>query len=66
MSPARKRPEKREPTRPGDDVAEKQDPDHTETEFMHDLDKASRRVSDAKERLDDPSGPGRASPKTSE
>jgi hypothetical protein len=51
--PARKRPEKTEPTPPKQDVLEKQDPEHTETDFLQDLDKATRRIDEAKERLDD-------------
>jgi len=39
MSPARKRPEKIRPTAPQRDV--KQDPTHTEADFMRDLSKAT-------------------------
>jgi hypothetical protein len=39
MSPARKRPEKTKPTAPERDV--KQDPRHTETDFLRDLGKAT-------------------------
>ncbi len=39
MSPARKRPEKPAPTPPMSDV--KQDPNHTEADFLRDLRKAT-------------------------
>lgn len=39
MSPARKRPEKTEPTPPKRDV--EQDPKHTEADFLRDLEKAT-------------------------
>jgi hypothetical protein len=39
MSPARKRPEKAAPSPPQSDV--KQDPRHTEADFLRDLDKAT-------------------------
>lgn len=39
--PARKRPAKTEPTPPESDVAEKQDPEHTEADFLRDLDRVA-------------------------
>jgi hypothetical protein len=39
MSPARKRPEKTSPSPPQRDV--KQDPQHTEADFLRDLEKAT-------------------------
>lgn len=55
MSPARKRPEKTHPTRPGRDV--KQDPSHTEADFLRDLEKATSNR--ARKKLGLPSsGPG--------
>jgi hypothetical protein len=39
--PARKRPPKTEPEPPSPDVAEKQDPEHTEADFLRDLDRVS-------------------------
>lgn len=39
--PARKRPTKTEPTPPEPDVVEKQDPEHTEADFLRDLERAS-------------------------
>jgi hypothetical protein len=39
MSPSRKRPQKTRPTPPERDV--KQDPAHTEADFLRDLDKAT-------------------------
>lgn len=62
VMPARKRPEKTEPTPPERDVAEKQDPQHTEADFLRDLKRAS--TNRAKDQLDDPSGPDRGSSKT--
>ena len=49
MSPARKRPEKKAPTPPEQDVVEKQDPDHTEDEFLRDLERAT--TNDSKRKL---------------
>ena len=49
MSPARKRPEKKAPTPPEQDVVEKQDPDHTEDEFLCDLERAT--TNDSKRKL---------------
>jgi hypothetical protein len=62
--PERKRPEKLEPTPPPEDVRELQDPDHTEDDFLRDLEKAS--TNRASERLaeDDPSRPDRGSSRT--
>ncbi|MEA2362590.1 MAG: hypothetical protein QOD71_1735 [Thermoleophilaceae bacterium] len=34
------------PSAPGPDVANKQDPSHTEAEFVSDLEKATRRVAE--------------------
>jgi hypothetical protein len=42
MSPARKRPEKTEPSPPEKDVREKRDRGHTEADFLRDLERASR------------------------
>jgi hypothetical protein len=57
--PRRKRPEKHEPTPPPEDVRELQDPEHTEADFLADLDKASTdRAREKLEREDDPSEPG--------
>lgn len=44
--PARKRPEKNEPTPPEQDVAELQDADHSESDFLSDLDRASTNRAD--------------------
>jgi hypothetical protein len=41
MSPARKRPEKTEPTPPERDVAKKQDAEQTEADFLRDLERAT-------------------------
>lgn len=49
MSPARKRPVKTAPTPPEKDVLEKQDPAHSERDFLRDLDKAVS--NDAKRKL---------------
>lgn len=62
--PARNRPEKREPSPPPDDVRELQDPEHSETDFLRDLDRAS--TDRASERLERPSEPDRGSPRTSD
>jgi hypothetical protein len=51
MSPARKRPEKTEPTPPERDVTEKQNPDQSEADFLRDLERASTNRSE--ERLKD-------------
>jgi hypothetical protein len=56
MSPARKRPEKRTPTAPQKDVVEKQDPGHTETDFLRDLEKATSNR--ARKKLGLPAGRG--------
>lgn len=37
----RKRPEKTEPSPPGDDVVEKMDPKRSEADFLRDLEKAA-------------------------
>ena len=62
--PARKRPEKLEPTPPPEDVRELQDPEYTEDDFLRDLENAT--TNQARERLkrDDPSRPGRESSET--
>lgn len=60
--PARKRPEKLEPSPPEKDVRELQDPDQSEADFLRDLDKVA--TDDAKERLADRSEPDRGSPRT--
>ena len=39
--PARRRPKKTEPTPPEADVVEKQDPEHTEADFLRDLDRVA-------------------------
>jgi hypothetical protein len=62
--PARKRPEKKEPTPPAEDVAEKLDPDHTDEDFFHDLEKASS--DEARKKLGLPSAPERGSDRTTE
>lgn len=49
MSPLRKRPEKKTSTPPGEDVVEKQDPKHTESDFLRDLARATD--NDAKRKL---------------
>jgi hypothetical protein len=49
MSPARKRPEKKAPTPPERDVAQKQDPQHTVKDFLGDLERAT--ANDAKRKL---------------
>ena len=48
--PARKRPEKMEPTLPEEDVRELQAPEHTETDFLRDLERAA--TNRAKEKLE--------------
>ena len=60
--PARKRPEKTEPTPPEEDVAAMIDPDHSDDDFLRDLEKAS--TNRAKERLERPSGPDPESTRT--
>jgi hypothetical protein len=39
--PARKRPEKTEPTPPEPDVADLQDPEHSEADFLRNLERAT-------------------------
>lgn len=56
MSPARKRVEKRTPTKPERDVTEKQDGSHTEADFLRDLGKATSNR--ARKKLGLPSGRG--------
>lgn len=62
--PARKRPEKLKPTPPGEDVVAKLDPNHSDEDFLRDLEKATS--DEARKRLDLPSGRGRGSSRTSE
>ena len=62
MSPARKRPEKHEPTKPEPDVLEIQDPGHTEDDFLSDLDRAS--TDQADEKLERAAELDRGSPRT--
>lgn len=47
--PARKRPEKKEPTEPEEDVRQLQDPEQGEADFLRDLERAT--TDKAKERL---------------
>lgn len=49
MSPARKRPDKTKPSPPAGDVIDKQDPRHTERDFLRDLERATS--NDAKRKL---------------
>ena len=58
----RKRPEKTEPTPPGEDVVEKIDPEHTDDDWLDDLKKASS--NDARRKLGLPAVPDRGSTKT--
>jgi hypothetical protein len=60
--PARKRPEKTEPTPPERDVTEKQDPRHSEADFLRDIERAS--TNKAKQLFADPSAPDRGPSKT--
>jgi hypothetical protein len=53
--PARQRPEKTEPAPPEQDVAALQDPDHSEADFLRDLEKASTDRADEVLKRDDPS-----------
>jgi hypothetical protein len=62
--PAKKRPDKHEPTPPAEDVVEKLDPDHSDEDFLKDLEKATS--DEARKRLGLPSGPARGSAKKSE
>jgi hypothetical protein len=62
--PARKRPEKTVPTPPGEDIARLIDPEHTDEDFLRDLEKASS--DEARKKLGLPSAPDRGSTKTSE
>ena len=55
--PERKRPEKHEPTPPEADVAELQEPDQTEGDFLRDLDRAATNRAD--ERLAEVEKPSR-------
>lgn len=55
--PARKRPEKLEPTPPESDVSELQKPDQTESDFLGDLDRATTNRAD--ERLAEVENPSR-------
>lgn len=49
MSPSRKRPEKKVSSPPGEDLVEKQDSKHTESDFLRDLARATD--NDAKRKL---------------
>jgi hypothetical protein len=60
----RKRPEKQEPSPPGEDVVEKLDPDHSDEDFLSDLEKASS--DQARKKLGLPSERDRGSTRTSE
>jgi hypothetical protein len=62
--PERKRPEKPEPTPPGEDVVEKLDPDHSDEDFFRDLEKATS--DEARKKLGLPSAPDRGSGRTAE
>jgi hypothetical protein len=55
--PARKRPPKLEPTPPEEDVAQLVDPEHSDADFLDDLEKASTNRATELLRQDDPSGP---------
>lgn len=55
--PARKRPEKTEPAPPEKDVADLQDDDQTEGDFLRDLDRATKNRAD--EALDEVEKPSR-------
>jgi hypothetical protein len=48
--PARKRPQKNEPTSPEQDVRELQDPEQTEADFLRDLERAA--TNEAQEKLE--------------
>lgn len=52
----RKRPEKKVPTPPGKDVEEKMDPQHSESDFLRDLMKATSNT--ARTKLGLPGQPG--------
>lgn len=56
MSPSRKRPKKGSSSPPESDVVAKQDPGHTEADFMRDLAKATSNK--ARKRLAGPAGRG--------
>lgn len=56
MTPARKRPEKTSPSPPEGDV--KQDPQHTESDFLNDLLKATSNEARSKLRREPPGQPG--------
>lgn len=61
--PKRKRPVKVKPALPEEDVRRLQDPEHTEADFLRDLDRAS--TDRANELLEDhPSEPDRGKPRT--
>jgi hypothetical protein len=50
--PARKKPKKIKPTEPEKDVVEIQDPQHSEKDFLRDLEKASKKKPDDPSRHD--------------
>ena len=62
--PERKRPTKHEPTPPGEDVVQKIDPEHSDDDFLRDLEKAT--ADDARERLGLPSAPDQGSARRAE
>ena len=62
--PARKRPPKTKPARPAKDVRQLQHPEHTEADFLRDLDRASTNQADELLEPDESSRPDRGSPRT--
>jgi hypothetical protein len=60
----RKRPHKNAPTPPGEDVAALIDPEHSDEDFLADLEKASS--DEARRKLGLPAVPDRGSARTSE
>lgn len=60
--PASKRPVKTSPTPPSEDVAALVDPDHTDEDFLRDLEKATS--DDARRKLGLPAAPDRGSTRT--
>lgn len=62
IMPKRLKPKKLKPSAPKKDVVEKQDPKHTQADFLRDLDLGS--TDKAKELMADPSGPDRGSSRT--
>lgn len=53
--PARKRPDKKQPTPPTKDVADKMDPKHSDADFLRDLEKVTSNK--ARKKLGLPSAP---------